>query len=96
MSVKDISKTKSNKTDTTAAGAEPEAEAGEEKTTFNQFAYQNQYNREKYDRVNLTMPKGQKEVVRQQAKKRGQSVNEYINAIIMADIAAGQEETDGK
>ena len=70
--------------------------AGEDKTTFNQFAYQNQYNREKYDRVNLTMPKGQKEVVRQKAKKRGQSVNEYINALIMADIAAGQKETDGK
>lgn len=70
--------------------------AGEDKATFNQFAYQNQYNREKYDRVNLTMPKGQKEIVRKQAKKRGQSVNEYINALIMADIAAGQEETDGK
>lgn len=69
---------------------------GQDKATFNQFAYQNQYNREKYDRVNLTMPKGQKEIVRQQAKKRGQSVNEYINALIMADIAAGQEETDGK
>lgn len=70
--------------------------AGQDKATFNQFAYQNQYNREKYDRVNLTMPKGQKEVVRQQAKNRGQSVNEYINALIIADIAAGQKETDGK
>ena len=47
MSVKDISKTKSNKTDTTAAGAEDPA-AGQQEKTFNQVAYMNEYNRNNY------------------------------------------------
>lgn len=49
---------------------------------FNQIAYQNDYIKEKYDRVNLTLPKGKKEAVRQAAQALGQSVNEFINAAI--------------
>ena len=79
----------------TAAGATDPAAGAPEKPVFNQSVYQNDYIRRKYDRVNLTMPKGQKEIVRQRAKSKGQSVNEYINALIAADLAAGQKETDG-
>lgn len=56
--------------------------AGQDKPTFDQIAYQNEYNRKKYDRINLTMPKGKKERVRIAAAAAGQSVNEYINAAI--------------
>lgn len=59
-----------------------ETEHAAEKPVFNQIAYQNEYNRKKYDRINLTMPKGKKERVRVAAAAAGQSVNEYINAAI--------------
>lgn len=61
---------------------EKEHAAEKEKPVFNQIAYQNEYNRKKYDRINLTMPKGKKERVRVAAAAAGQSVNEYINAAI--------------
>lgn len=66
-------------------------EAGQEKPAFNQIAYQNEFNRKKYDRINLTMPKGKKERVRVAAAAAGQSVNEYINAAI--EKALNEDET---
>ncbi|MCM1124592.1 MAG: hypothetical protein NC416_18610 [Eubacterium sp.] len=59
-----------------------QTEAGQGKPVFNQIAYQNEYNRQKYDRINLTMPKGKKERVKTAAQTAGQSVNEYINTAI--------------
>ena len=64
-----------------AAGA-----TGEEKPVFNQIAYQNEYNRMKYDRINLTMPKGRKEIIKAAAAQRGVSVNEFINEAINAAL----------
>lgn len=96
MSVKDISKTKSDKTDTktteAAAGATDPA-AGQEKA-FNQVAYMNEYNRNNYDRVNLTMPKGKKAIVKERAAGLKKSVNEYINDLINADLE--QKEAGGE
>ncbi len=63
--------------------------AGQEKPVFNQIAYQNDYNRQKYDRINLTMPKGKKERVRIAAAAAGQSVNEFINAAIDKTLNSG-------
>ena len=51
-------------------------------TEFNQFAYQNEYIKEKYDRINLTLPKGRKEEIKKAAAAEGKSVNEYINSLI--------------
>lgn len=42
----------------------------------------NKYMKEKYDRVNLTMPKGKKEVLQAKAEAQGESVNAYINKAI--------------
>lgn len=42
----------------------------------------NKYMKENYDRVNLTMPKGKKEKIQEQADSQGMSVNAYINAAI--------------
>ena len=81
--MKDISKVT---TIDTAAGQQ-----GEEKPEFNQIAYQNDYNREKYDRVNLTMKKGKKALVKEAAAAAGQSVNEFINAAIDKALQNGQQ-----
>ncbi len=52
---------------------------------FNQIAYQNDYIKEKYDRINLTVPKGRKEEIKKRAAA-GKSVNEYINSLIDDDM----------
>ncbi len=53
---------------------------------FNQIAYQNDYIKEKYDRINLTVPKGRKEEIKKKAALAGMSVNEYINSLIDKDM----------
>ena len=42
----------------------------------------NKYMKENYDRVNLTMPKGEKNAVKAHAEARGESVNSFINRAI--------------
>ena len=42
----------------------------------------NKYMAANYDRVNLTLPKGQKEVVQAHAAARGESVNGFIGRAI--------------
>ncbi len=42
----------------------------------------NKYVKEKYDRVNVTMPKGQKDTIQAHAEARGESVNGFINRAI--------------
>ena len=84
--IKNIGEVKSVEEMKTAAG-----DAGEEKPVFNQIAYQNDYNREKYDRVNLTMKKGKKALVKEAAAAAGQSVNEFINAAIDKALQNGQQ-----
>ena len=40
------------------------------------------YNEKAYDRVPLTVPKGQKEIIKAFAEKEGLSVNAFINSAI--------------
>ena len=42
----------------------------------------NKYMKNNYDRSNLVMPKGKKEVIQAHAAQRGESVNAYINRAI--------------
>lgn len=42
----------------------------------------NKYVKEKYDRINITMPKGRKEQIQTAAEARGESVNGFINRLI--------------
>lgn len=53
---------------------------------FNQTKYINDFMREKYDRIGLMVPKGQKEVIKEHAKSKGMSVNEFINSLIRAEL----------
>lgn len=52
---------------------------------FNQIAYQNDYIKQKYDRINLTVPKGRKEEIKKKAEAQGMSVNQYINKLLDED-----------
>lgn len=54
---------------------------------------QNKYIAKAYDRVNLTMPKGKKDLVQAQATAMGLSVNSYINAAIDEKIERDNCET---
>lgn len=56
---------------------------------FDQIAYQNEYIKGKYDRINLTVPKGKKEEIKKRAEKLEKSVNEYINDLINQDLENG-------
>lgn len=42
----------------------------------------NKYVREKYDRINITMPKGRKEILQKASEALGLSVNAFINEAI--------------
>ena len=57
-----------------------------EKKVFDQIKYQNQYVREHYDRVIITMPKGKRDIVKNRANKLGKSVSQYINDLIDEDL----------
>lgn len=41
-------------------------------------AVKNRYNDKAYDRINLTVPKGQKDVIKAHAEAHGESVNAFI------------------
>lgn len=44
--------------------------------------WQNDYIAKTYDRINLTVPKGDKDLIREYAEARGESVNAFINRAI--------------
>jgi len=51
-------------------------------------AYRNSWIAEKLDRINLTVPKGKKEIIKAAAEKNGESVNAFINRAIDAQLGA--------
>lgn len=53
---------------------------------FNQNEYINNYIKEKYDRINLTVPAGEKAIIKKRAEKQGKSANEYIRFLIEKDL----------
>lgn len=48
--------------------------------------WQNNYIARAYDRINLLVPKGDKELIQAHASNKGESVNAYINRLIADDI----------
>ena len=53
---------------------------------FNQTEYVNDFMRKKYDRINLLIPAGNKEIIKSRAAKKGKSVNQYLNDLIEDDL----------
>lgn len=56
-----------------------------------QQACVNRYISEKYDRINLTTPKGSKERIKAHAEKQGETVNSFINRAIANQIQTDNE-----
>lgn len=52
----------------------------------------NKYMKSNYDRVNLVMPKGKKDIIQAHAAQRDESVNAYINRAI--DEAMQRDDSD--
>ena len=66
----------------------------DEKKKFNKVAYDNAFIAEKYDRVNLTVPKGKKEIIKTHAETQGESTNAFINRAIDETIARDNEKKE--
>lgn len=78
----------------TAAPSKEEMPMGEEtKVSKAQQKAVHKYVKANYDRLDLTMPKGQKDTIKAHAAAQGESVNAFINRAIMEamerDKAAG-------
>lgn len=56
-------------------------------TTKAQQKAVNKYMAANYDRVNVTMPKGKKDIIKSHAETQGESVNGFINRAIDETIA---------
>lgn len=54
----------------------------------------NKYMRENYDRINLTMPKGQKEIVKAHAEAHSESLNGFINRAITETMERDNSATE--
>ena len=57
-----------------------------EKVKFDKIAYNNRFIAQSYDRINLTVPKGNKDRIKAHADKNGESINGYINRLIDSDL----------
>lgn len=49
--------------------------------------YNNQFSRENYDRIGLMVPKGQKDAIKAAAASKNQSVNQYIQNAVAAQMS---------
>lgn len=52
-------------------------------------ASKNKYNEKAYDRINLTVPKGEKDAIREYAESHGESVNGFIYRAITETMKKG-------
>ena len=54
---------------------------------FNQSKYADEFAKEKYDRLNIQVPKGKKSIIEEHYKNKGyKSLNAYVNDLIDRDI----------
>lgn len=53
---------------------------------FDQIKYQNDYNKQKYERMTILFPKGKKERVKNRATILNKSVSGYLNDLIDNDL----------
>ena len=56
--------------------------------------WQNDYIARTYDRVNLTIPKGQKETIKAHAEAKGESLNAFINRAITETMERDRPATE--
>lgn len=58
-------------------------------------AVKNRWNDKAYDRINLTVPKGQKAVIQEHAEARGEKVNTFIQRAIKETMESDNKNTGG-
>lgn len=63
----------------------------ETKEKFDKTAYKNDFIAKNYDRINLTVPKGDKEKIAAHADRNCESVNGFINRAIRETIERERE-----
>lgn len=52
------------------------------KDKTNAIKYNNEFNKQAYDRISLMVAKGKKELIQEKAKANGESLNAFINRAI--------------
>lgn len=52
---------------------------------MNRTEYKNNFGREHYERINLAVPKGMKDIIKALASDKGMSVNAYIQDLVRKD-----------
>ena len=63
-----------------------------EKAKFDKVSYNNSFNAKAYDRINLTVPKGDKDIIKAHAEKHdGGSVNGFIQRAIKETMERDKE-----
>lgn len=55
-------------------------------------AVKNRYAAKAYDNLRIIIPKGQKEAVEAHAKRKGETINGLVNALLRADMGLSVEE----
>ncbi len=63
---------------------------------MNRTKYKNQHQKEKYDRIPLNVPKGEKVMLQGVAAKMNVSLNEYLNMLIRDDLSTGESKLSQK
>lgn len=66
------------------------------KKTEKLIKYNNQFNKDNYDRISLMIAKGKKEQIQALARAHGESVNGFINRLIDAEIERMERDGTGK
>ena len=61
-------------------------------TTKAQQKAVNKYMAANYDRINLTVPKGQKEEIKAHAESKGEAVNSFINRAIKQTMESDKKD----
>ena len=64
------------------------------KNSAAKIAANNRYNEKMYDRINIAVPKGEKEVIRAHAEAHSESINGFINRAIDETMARDTTENE--
>ena len=57
-----------------------------QRKTRTSAAVKNRYNGKTYDRIEIVVKKGDKDIIKQKAASKGMSVSEYITGLIYTDL----------
>lgn len=57
-----------------------------QRKTRTSAAVKNRYNSKTYDRIEIVVKKGDKDIIKQKAASKGMSVSEYITGLIYTDL----------